>query len=369
MNISKVKGCFGCMACVDKCPKQCIKIKEGKLGHLFPDVSEGCIDCGLCLKVCPVESIPIFSPAINTWAVWRNDDTLRSESSSGGMAAAISEYVVKSGGVVYGCAFIPEFSFKHVRCATTDDLQRLKGSKYVQSDMHGVYKSISMDLKKGFRVLFIGTPCQVAGVKTFFKNVPDNLFTIDLVCHGVPSVKILKESLPKDILHKHIDSVEFRVNTKFHFSAKSGISGTVFERPLSRDLFMKAFFKALTYRDSCHTCKFAREQRVSDITLGDFWGLDESVTKDTEKGVSLCIVNTEKGRQLFNETDGITKIERPVSEAISGNKQLQKPMRANLRTRLFKALYPKLGFKWSVICSIPEIIIKNKLINLLKYYR
>lgn len=357
------------MACVDKCPKQCINITEGKLGHLYPKVNDGCIDCGQCLKVCLAENSQTFMPALTTWAAWRNDDTLRSESSSGGMAAVISEHVVKSSGVVYGCAFVPEFSFKHVRCATTDELQRLKGSKYVQSDMRGVYKSIARDLKDGRQVLFIGTPCQVAGVKMFFKNVSENLFTIDLVCHGVPSVKILKESLPKDILRKHIDAVEFRVDTKYHFSAKSGISGTVFERPLSKDLFLKAFFTAITYRDSCHTCKFAREQRISDITLGDFWGLDKSVTEDTEKGVSLCIVNTEKGRKLFNETDGITKAERPVSEAISGNRQLQKPMRANLRTRLFNALYPKLGFKWSVICSIPEIIIKNKLINLLKHNR
>lgn len=357
------------MSCADKCPKQCIRITEGKLGHLYPEVTDGCIDCGQCLKVCPAENSQASMPAITTWAAWRNDDSLRSESSSGGMAAAISEHVVKSGGVVYGCAFVPEFSFRHVRCATTDELQRLKGSKYVQSDMRGCYKSISKDLKEGFMVLFIGTPCQVAGVRMFFKNVPDNLFTIDLVCHGVPSVKILKESLPRDILHKRIDTVEFRVNTKFHFSVKSGISGIVFERPLSRDLYLKAFFTALTYRGSCHTCKFAREQRISDITLGDFWGLDECVTKDADKGVSLCIANTEKGQRLLNETDGITKTERPASEAISGNKQLQEPMRASLRARLFKALYPKLGFKWSVICSIPEIIIKNKLISLLKHDR
>lgn len=366
MNISKVSKCFGCMACMDRCPKQCIEITEGELGHLYPKVVNGCIDCGLCLKVCPAENSPTFMPARNVWAVWRNDDKLRSESSSGGMASAIAEHIIERGGVVYGCAFVPDFSFRHIRCATKTDLKRLKGSKYVQSDMHGVYKSIAKDLREGLKVLFIGTPCQVAGINIFFSKSLDNLFTIDLICHGVPSVKILKESLPKEIFNQDLDSVEFRVNTEFHFSAKSGISGTVFERPLNKDLFLKAFFTALTYRDSCHTCKFAQEQRISDITLGDFWGLDETVVKDAKKGVSLCMGNTERGCKIVNEVSRITMIERPVSEAVSGNKQLRKPMQENFRTKIFRTLYPKFGFKPSVIFSIPEIVIKSKIVSLLK---
>lgn len=366
MNINEVKGCFGCMACVDKCPKQCIEIIEGKLGHLYPKVNEGCIDCGLCLKVCPVENNQMFMSAVTTWAAWRNNDKLRSESSSGGIASAIAEHVIYRGGVVYGCAFLSDFSFRHVRCSTVSDLQRLKGSKYVQSDMRGVYKSIVKDLRNGLHVLFIGTPCQVAGIKMFFKNVNDNLTTIDLVCHGVPSVRMLKESLPKNVLYNHIDTVEFRVNTKFHFSVKSRNSETIYERPLHKDLYLKAFFKSLTYRDSCHVCKFACEQRVSDITLGDFWGLDETVTKDMDKGVSLCIANTERGYQLVTEIIGITKVERSINEAITGNKQLQKPIKAGFRCMIFKILYPKIGFKRSIELSIPEIVIKNKLMNLLK---
>lgn len=366
MNISSISLCFGCMACVSKCPKQCIKIKEGKLGHLYPEVTKDCIDCGLCLKICPSYNNQPFTSALHTWAVWRDDEELRSQSSSGGMASAISEYIISEGGIVYGCAFVPDFSFKHIRCSTIDDLQKLKGSKYVQSDIHEVYKSITNDLKSGLKVLFIGTPCQVSGIKMFFNKAQGNLFTIDLICHGVPSVKMLKESLPPKILHKNFGNISFRFNTKYHFSIKNDSSETIYERPLNKDLFLKSFFTALTYRESCHNCKFARGERISDVTLGDFWGLDVDVVKDVEKGVSLCFANTEKGYKLISEVTGITKIERPLSEAISGNKQLQKPMKANIRSKIFEFLYSKIGFKWSVILSIPEIIIKNKLVNLFK---
>lgn len=358
MNISKVTDCYGCMSCVDRCPKQCIEITTGKLGHLYPKIADDCIDCGLCLKVCPsVNEIGAYS-ALHTFAAWRSDNTLRSESSSGGMATAISEQFVNNGGIVYGCAFCKPFTFKHVRCESLEELNRLKGSKYVQSEMQGVYKNIANDLKLGKKVLFIGMPCQVSGVRMFFRNNDENLYTADLVCHGTPSVEMLKNSLPKDVFTEDVDRVEFRVNTKFHFSLKNGIS-TVYERPLYKDLFLKGFFTALFYRESCHTCKFANEHRISDITLGDFWGLGNDVVVDRNKGVSLCVINTEKGNSLFAGVSGVDKVRRPLKEAITGNEQLRQPMAESLQAKVFKMLYPALGFKWSSILSIPGIVIKG----------
>ena len=367
MNISKIINCYGCMACVDKCPKQCISVKDGKLGHLYPQVTDACINCGLCLKVCPAENEISFKSALQTWAAWRRNEKLRVESSSGGIASAISELFIANGGVVYGCAFVtPGFSFRHVRCINMEDLRCLKGSKYVQSNMQGVYKQIADDLKNNRKVLFIGTPCQVAGVKTFFCGKEDNLYTVDLICHGVPSVRMLKDSLSTVVIDKDFNKVEFRVSTKYHFSLKCN-DEVIYERPLNKDWFLKGFFTALFYRDSCYTCKFAKTQRISDITLGDFWGIDKNVIrdKDEEKGISLCIINTTKGNELFNQIIDIEKIERPIEEAIVGNKQLQHPMKRRLRAQMFKKLYPIWGFKWSIFCVIPEIVVKNKIWGIL----
>lgn len=365
MNISTISNCSGCMACIDKCPKQCITVTKGKLGHLFPLVTENqCVDCGLCLKTCPANNHSHFLQPLSVWATWRKDENKRIESSSGGLASVLSEVIIKTNGTVYGCAFAPLFTFKHIRCTSLEQLQLLKGSKYVQSDMRGVYTEIAQDLKVNKQVLFIGTPCQVAGVKHFFENKDENLYTIDLICHGVPSVNMLKESLPNTIWKHDFDKVVFRACTKYHFSAKSGIS-TVFDRPLHKDLFLKGFFTALYYRNSCYQCKYAQSKRIGDLTLGDFWGVDKEVVKtDLEKGISLCMVNTQKGQRLFDFINKyIEKVERPIKEAFAGNKQLNHPMPHSLRAKYFSILYPIIGFKWAVCLSIPEIIIKNLIIG------
>ncbi len=365
MNISKVTNCYGCMACADRCPKQCIEFRPDRLGHLYPHVTDGCIDCGLCLKVCPAENDIALRPSLKAVAAWRTDVALRSASSSGGMAAAVSEAFVAGGGVVYGCAFVPGFSFSHVRCGSEGELARLRGSKYVQSGMAGTFRQMACDMEADRRVLLIGTPCQVAAARTYFKDKDSLLFTIDLVCHGVPSARMLRGSLPREVLEADCDRVEFRVNTKYHFSVKSGIS-TIYERSLGSDLYLKGFFTALFYRDSCYSCPFAQGSRAGDMTLGDFWGLAEGAADDEGMGVSLCLVNTPKGEALLNCAEGMAKVERPLGEAVAGNKQLRHPMKKSLRAKLFAALYPQLGFRAATVLSLPEIIIKNQLLNLLK---
>ncbi len=368
MNISTVDNCYGCMACADRCPKRCIEFRPGRLGHMYPHVTEGCVDCGLCLKVCPAENAVALRPSLRAVAAWRTDASLRSASSSGGMAAAVSEAFVAAGGVVYGCAFAHGFAFGHLRCDGAGALARLRGSKYVQSGMAGTYRQMAADMAAGRRVLLIGTPCQVAAARAYFNGKDSLLFTIDLVCHGVPSAQVLRDSLPAWVLQAACDRVEFRVNTKFHFSVKSGIS-TVYERSLGSDLFLKGFFTALFYRDSCYRCTFAQGKRAGDMTLGDFWGLAEGAAQDEGLGVSLCLVNTPKGEALLGSAKGVATVERPLGEAIAGNKQLRHPMRKSPRARLFAALYPRLGFRVSVWLSIPEIMIKNKALCLVRSMR
>lgn len=363
MNISSVSTCSGCMACIDKCPHSCITIVTDKLGHLLPSIIESkCSDCGVCLKVCPSENKTQAHFPMSAWAAWRKEDNLRLASSSGGAASVISEFFIKEKGIVYGCAFVSPFSFKHIRCESIEELQLLKGSKYVQSDTNGVYRSIAKDLAAKKKVLFTGTPCQIAGVKHFFKNNESAIYTIDLICHGVPSVDMLKVSLPEEVLKHHFCNVSFRCSTFFHFSIKNATS-VVYERALHKDLFLKGFFTALFYRDACYSCLYAKPKRIGDITLGDFWGIDTTQIKtDPQKGISLCMLNTSKGEELFRAASSqLETLERPVEEAISGNAQLKKPMHKSIRAKIFRKLYPIVGFKWSVYSSIPEIVIKNKL--------
>ena len=366
MNISSVKDCTGCMACADRCPHSCIRLRKDRLGHIYPHVeTDQCTDCGACLRVCPASGKPMLHAPRRVVAAWRTDDTQRARSSSGGLAAVLAERTIVRRGTVYGCAFVPPFSFRHVRCTTLKELDALRGSKYVQSDMTGVYRQIATDLKSGREVLFIGTPCQVAGIRGYFRSAP-TLHTIDLVCHGVPPARLLRESLPDNITQLGVDRVEFRACTKFHFSAKSGIS-TVFSRPLNRDLYLKGFFTALYYRSSCYSCQFSRTERTGDVTLGDFWGVELPLPAgETDQGISLCLVNTLAGEEMMADiTEQTIQHERLLSEAVAGNRQLSHPMPLTWRARLFRRLYPRLGFQWSVRLCLPEIIAKNYLFNLL----
>lgn len=362
INISEVTNCYGCMACVDRCPENCIGIGYTRLGHLIPVVDqEHCIDCNACVKVCPVFLTQDVSEAKKAMASWTRDSQSRLMSSSGGIAMVISQWFIANEGAVYGCSFVRPFDFRHVRCTEESQLDRLRGSKYVQSDTADVYSQIQQDIKDNKSVLFIGTPCQVAGIKSFFCSHP-LIYTIDLVCHGVPSVEMLKDSLPAGIFTQEADSVEFRVCRKYHFSLKSGIS-TVYERPLNRDWYLKGFFTGLFYRDSCYTCRFASLKRAGDITLGDFWGVRiKDAGSEEDKGISLCLVNTLKGEDIMKKVnDRIISFDRPIEEAVKKNHQLQHPVKLRMRAKLFRLLYPRLGFKKAIASSIPEIILKNYL--------
>lgn len=362
MNISTIKECTACFACMDRCPRRCITVEQDKLGHTHPLINtEACTHCGACLKVCPENNPAEQNAPTLVWAAWSKDKKKRIKSSSGALATICSEWVINNGGVVYGCAFNRPFNFQHIRCTALSELDSLKGSKYVQSSTVGVHKKVTNDLKGGKTVLFIGTPCQVAAVKRFTKNAA-NLITIDLICHGTPSVALLKDSLPQKVLDLPFDKVEFRKQTNYHFALKATESNApVYERELQQDLFLKGFFTALFYRDSCYHCKYATTHRVSDITLGDFWGVDKSaLPAGTKEGISLVMQNTPQGGKLLSHIkEDINYVERPITEAISGNKQLHHPMKKRVRAALFRKLYPLVGFNISVAFSIPEIILKN----------
>lgn len=302
-----------------------------------------------------------FRLPIETLAVWRKDEQKRMMSSSGGLAAAISENWIRKGGVVYGAAFINPFSVSHIRCSTLEDVDKLRGSKYVQSSMNGVVKLIEKDVQDGVDVLFFGTPCQVAGIVNRFDN---KVRTVDVLCHGTPSMSTFKESLPKDLLNQEFDKIEFRSNNKYIFSLTSK-GHVVLKRPLSNDLYMLGFFTALFNRECCYKCKFARKERVSDISIGDFWNVNKSqVNTDIEKGLSLALINTKEGKNIIEMIDPeIEYVERPLQEAEEGNQPLCRASKKTFRSKIFNFLHPKVGFKWAVRLSIPEIVIKRMIVR------
>lgn len=297
---------------------------------------------------------------METYAAWRKDEAARANSSSGGMAAAISEAWIRKGGIVYGAAFVKPFDFLHIRCTTKEELERLRGSKYVQSSIAGIYKQIEADLKNRLEVLFIGTSCQIAAIKNRFKEYDVWLYTIDVICHGTPKVETLKASIPKCVLQMDYDNVEFREKNDFKISFKKE-EKTIWSRPLAHDLYMKGFFKALFYRDCCYKCVFAKQERISDMTLGDFWGLDMvSVSTTMDKGISLVLVNSDKGMKLLEMVkDDVEMVQRSLTEAVAGNKQLRHPMPRTWRYHIYKRLYPKVGFRWAAIAAMPDVVLKN----------
>ncbi len=343
--------CTGCSLCAIICPSKCISMKKGKLGHLYPDVNNNqCINCNLCVKKCPSNSdIPLQKP-LAAYAAWAKDKNEYQSSTSGGAASIFSKEIVSEGGVVYGCAMLPNCEVQHIRIDHYELLYQLKGSKYVQSNILNILPSIKEDTRKGIPVLFVGTPCQVAAVKSLFKEQPSNLYLVDIICHGVPSLSVLKKYLKDKFGKASFDKVSFRKGNQLLLEILDS-GKKIYSASHKKDLYYTLFMQGYTYRDSCHQCKYAQSKRVSDITIGDFWGLGkmgDCDIPDQKDGISVILPITEKGLSLIQETkDKFNIYERPIEEAIKGNSQLHSPSLAGKRIRLFQMLYPFFGLEKS----------------------
>ena len=344
------------------------------LGHLYPSIDSSlCTDCGKCRRFCPsLNRIPLAVPtaAFAAWA--ENEDEYRS-SSSGGAAAVMSLHVIRKGGVVYGCAMLPEVRVRHIRIDKEKNLSLLKGSKYVQSDIREVLHKIRADVASGRPVLFVGTPCQVAAVTKLFSVRPDNLYLADLVCHGVPSVKMLKRHVDKIISGRDCHSVVFRNGNDFGLKilADDGERvSAIYESYLStsryKDFYINSFMDGYTYRDSCYRCTYACGERVGDITIGVFWGLGKYLPSDEipphENGCSLIMPVTAKGRELVEEIKPLMNIyERTVCEAVEGNDQLRSAMRKGPRKVLYRALARRFEGEWPYYLAVADLRVRGEL--------
>lgn len=360
--------CTGCNACAEVCPKRCISMQKDSAGFFYPILNQSnCISCGLCSKVCPIDNTTLLPP-LKAFAARNVDAESHLKSSSGGIAYVLSLYVIRRGGVVYGCAFEGE-EVRHIRVDSLVEAKSLQGSKYVQSNINGIYESIKHDLALGKEVLFIGTPCQCAGLKNFIAKDSPNLYIVDLVCHGVPSQKMLYEYIDRRINIKQVSNISFRQGNKFVFTVTGKDCQFSYNLWADRyaDTYYNAFIDGISYRISCYNCQYATKNRVADITIGDFWGLKDSsiFTVREGTGISLILPCTTKGVFLLSAIEQeLEIIERSVDEAIMGNSQLRSPQKDSFRSRLFRCAYRFLPFDVSAGLSLSDKILRRLLSQL-----
>lgn len=308
LDIIAYDDCCGCEACVSSCPHSCITMKEDDKGFLRPWINTAnCTRCNLCTKSCPILSPHDPTEPLHVYACKNSDEDIRMKSSSGGAFTAFATKIINDGGVVYGAAFNPDFSVHHSRVDNHDDLALLRGSKYVQSSIDGAYRAAKKDLALGIPVLFSGTPCQIAGLKSFLGNKTfPNLYCIEIVCLGVPSPSIFQHYV-SFLEKKHnatIKSFKFRDKTTGwtnYQTVATSIYGSSYETYNHKDPYIQGFINGLFIRNSCFNCHFKNFKSKADITLGDFWGCDQiNKLLNDNKGTSLICISSEKGINLFH---------------------------------------------------------------------
>ena len=347
--------CCSCASCANICPTDAIVMTENELGFLEPAIDNDlCIECGLCVKHCPLLTKLVRSNKKNPscWAVTATDD-IRFCSSSGGAFSVFAKNILAKGGVVCGAAWDGALSVSHCCVTNPEELHKLQKSKYVQSDPQMTYRQIKEYLEEGRKVLFSGCPCQVAGLQAFLAHPFENLITVDIFCHGIPSRKMLKDSLEAMFQEKTPKTVDFRdknygweclaMTVKFADGSKQRLS-------YDESRYEQGFHPGMTLNESCYDCEFCDFARMGDISIGDFWRVDEFDPALVDgKGISVALINSEKGQRLFEETkdDFVIRKEVPI-EYLKHNRIYPKIPKDAGREH-FLALYPQRDFNESVL--------------------
>lgn len=398
--------CCGCEACIQACPKNCISLIQDSEGFLYPNVNcSTCVDCGLCEKVCPIMNQREQTKPLEVWAAQNTDEEIRKQSSSGGIATNLAEKIIEEGGVVFGVIMNDKHEAVHTFADTKQQLSAFMGSKYVQSRIGDSFKHVRSFLKSGKKVLFIGTPCQISGLKQFLRKDYENLYTVDFICHGVPSSGVFKWYLQEEI-NKYVSARKGRKNSvsispihsipkgdiqlpdglkvmdirfrdkregwkKYSFDLRlaeasgDGKQNTVsISANITKNIFLKGFCLDLYLRPSCHQCHFRNYRSGSDITIADFWGQDIMFPEfDHDTGVSSVIIKTLKGQQLFKELENLKKEERTIDDVVRYNPSLIISKKESYRRHKFWSLVGKYSFEDTVMKTInlswPERILSK----------
>jgi coenzyme F420-reducing hydrogenase beta subunit len=326
------------MACVQVCLNHAIVIDHDELGNAYPKISESkCIHCGKCCRHCPEQLVLIDTIPQRAYACWSLDDNNRKTSASGGAASEFYAAALEDGYWICGAEYAGNGSVIHTLSRDMESIQRYKQSKYVFSDTSDVYTRIKDLLDQGSKAIMISLPCKIAGLLAFLGKTYDNLLTVDIVCHGTPPVKMLQNHILKAAGRKDNFTIKFREDNLFLLSVEAQ-GKTLYKKIGREDEYLAAFLNGLSYRDSCYQCKYAKPERISDITICDFWGLGAEIPFEHPYAgsISAVLLNTERGANFFQKcSTNLFAEERPVSEAIKGNAQLNAPTPAHPHRNAF----------------------------------
>ena len=320
--VSTKADCTACQACFNICPVQAITMKTDSEGFLYPYINnEKCIQCKKCQQVCPSLNEPKKQDCQAAYGAYVTDLSKRMQSSSGGIFAETARYFLKNNGVVCGAAFDEQLQLRHIIVDNIKDLHKICGTKYLQSNINNTFKQIEKLLKSNKSVLFSGTPCQVAGLKSFLQHDYDNLLCIDLICHGVPSQQFFSRYCAELSPDNEIIEMSFRDKTKdvtninLTYICKDG---NVIREPYSDSPYIYGYINNYINRPSCYQCKNKGLKRASDITLGDFWGVENEYPQFTDKnGISAVLIHTDKGKYYFSQIQNTVNTVKTTSEQIA----------------------------------------------------
>lgn len=369
IEITRLEKCCGCTACASACPKKCIEMKKDNEGFSYPEIDEtACINCGRCVVVCPMLNHEDGNVPKKVLAEKNKNEKIRSTSSSGGVFSELAKNFIINGGVVYGCALDENMVARHICVSTLEELPRLRSSKYVQSEMGNTMDEIRKRLLAGEKVMFSGTPCQVAGLKNFLNKDYDNLFVIDVLCHGVPSPGLFADYL-EYLSQQYGGGKPIFVNFR---NKKRGWKRLYMEVCFDNgkrhyiysgyDRYEGMFLNNLSLRPACYECKFTKSERFGDITLGDFWGIGKKYPQwDDDRGISVVMLNTKKGIDTYLQISHLFEgKEENFETAKAGQRTLYAPTVKNPYRDDFYKLYAEKGCKVALeqYTNVPSIPIR-----------
>lgn len=385
INLERKQDCCGCSACIAICPNHCISFIRDREGFLYPKINKDiCTNCHLCKEVCPVLIPSKGKLPIKAFAAINNDDKIRDKSSSGGLFYLLAKKVIDERGVVFGARFNKDWKVIMDYAQTIEGIRPFMGSKYVQANPKNTYSEVKRFLKDGRKVLFTGTGCQISGLRNFLRRDYENLFLVDVICHGVPSPSLWEKYVSELVTNENkylnsrkslsfIKNISFRdksygwKNFRFLVSYSvdsvgitndNSVFSSQYSKPFYEDPYFLLFLKNYTLRPSCYHCPAKKGRCGSDITIGDFWGIDNIMPQiDDDKGISACLVNTDKGMELFNALD-IRRYPVDYKDVLKQNPVIEKSVKEPLKR------YYVFRHKKYTIGKIERIITKGTITNL-----